>query len=196
MKKGFRGSQTFQRLIRCKDASLSIFLLFVCLFSLSVPPFPLRYYKLASWMGESQALVDAAGNGELSVCRSLLENGADPNSCQRMTPLANAVKGGHVEVVKLLLMHGADPANKSKEKLPVEYAREGGFLDCVTLLELNGGICGGCQKQMTAAEAKRCGKCKLVKFCSVDCQKKCWSKFHKKQCAIWTERKDQLKNRK
>ncbi len=153
------------------------------------------YYKLASWMGESQALVQAAGKGEYSVCRSLLEQGADPNSCQKMTPLANAVQGGHREVAKLILMSGADPHKESQKKTPLEYAKEGKFDDIVPLLEA-AGLCGGCGVIIAPDQVKRCSKCKIVKFCSVDCQKKCWARFHRKQCNTWAERKDQLNNRK
>ena len=153
------------------------------------------YYKLASWMGESQALVEAAGKGDYSVCRSLLEQGADPNSCQKMTPLANAVKGGHREVAKLILMSGADPKQLSQKKTPLEWAREGNFEDIVPLLEA-AGICGGCGQTIPADQVKRCSKCKMVKFCSADCQKRCWSRFHRRQCTTWAERKEQLANRK
>jgi ankyrin repeat protein len=129
------------------------------------------------------------------VCRSLLEQGADPNSCQKMTPLANAVKHGHCEVAKLILMSGADPKKESQKKTPLEWAREGNFEAIVPLLEA-AGICGGCAKLIPADAVKRCSKCKIVKFCSAECQKRCWNRFHRKQCTTWAERKDQLANRK
>ena len=40
-------------------------------------------------------------------------------------------------------------------------------------------ICG--KKEDTAFEFKRCGRCKIVRYCSPECQKKDWE-FHKKSC--------------
>jgi uncharacterized protein len=158
------------------------------------------YHHLASWMGESQALVRAAGAGETSVCRALLEGGADPNSCQKMTPLAAAAEQAHLEVVRLLLMSGADPQGLSQKKLPLEWARQGEPVNemrerVVALLE-HPLICGGCGQVMTPETAKRCSQCKVVKFCSPDCQRRSWKRFHRRQCTIWKERKEMLRNRK
>ena len=156
------------------------------------------YHHLASWMGESQALVRAAGEGETSVCRALLEGGADPNSCQKMTPLGAAAQHVRLDVVRLLLMSGADPQMLSQKKTPLEWAQESkeeNVESVVTLLE-NPLICGGCGDAMTPEVAKRCSQCKVVKFCSVECQKRTWKRFHRRQCTIWKERKEMLRNRK
>jgi ankyrin repeat protein len=153
------------------------------------------YYRLASWMGESQALVNACGKGELSVCRSLLEQGADPNSCQKMTPLGAASQGGFASVVELLLMSGADASKESQKKTPLQYAQEGGHEAVVQLLQ-EPIRCGGCAKAITSDSIKRCGKCKIVKYCGVECQKKAWIRFHRRQCTTWEDRKAQLNNRK
>lgn len=153
------------------------------------------YYKLASWMGESQALVNAASRDEYSVCRSLLEQGADPNCAMKFSPLAAAAKEGHVRIVKMLLMSGADPAKESQKKLPIAHAEEAGRTEVVEILK-NPVLCGGCGKNIPPNEVKRCGKCKIVKYCSPECQKTSWTRFHRRQCTIWAERKEQLTNRK
>jgi ankyrin repeat protein len=140
-----------------------------------------RYYKLASWIGESQALVAAAKAGDRSVVSSLLMQGADPNSVQSTSPLAAAARGGHHQCVLLLRMSGADPSvavarkhlqpdakgaeDESKEDPnervpPVVIARENGHQSIVELLE-HDAICGECAKPMTVNEAKRCAKCKV-----------------------------------
>lgn len=157
------------------------------------------YYHLASWMGEAAALVKAAGQGELSVCRSLLESGADPNTCQKMTPLSAAVQAGHVAVAKLMLMNGADPSQESQKKKPLQWAEEledEEKKSALVALLASPVLCGACAKQLDPAVAKRCGQCKLVKFCNVECQKQCWKRFHRRQCSIWKERRQQLLNRK
>ena len=153
------------------------------------------YFKLNSWMGESAALVNAAKKGEFSVCRGLLEQGADPNCAMKQSPIAAAAANGHLNIVILLLQSGADPNRESGKRLPADYAKENGFDEVVELLK-HPYICASCAKKVDAQkDLKRCGKCKIVKYCSQECQKKHWTKFHRRQCTIWEQRKDELNNR-
>ena len=58
-------------------------------------------------------LVNAAKNGDFARVKSLLENGANPNSRDYLglgaTALIWAAYRGHTEIVKLLLKHNANP---------------------------------------------------------------------------------------
>lgn len=59
--------------------------------------------------------------------------------------------------------------------------RESGELkgDVLRWIEKPIKLCSVCFKQNAT---KQCGKCKYTKYCSVDCQKIAWSKFHKDGC--------------
>ncbi|KIM92367.1 hypothetical protein PILCRDRAFT_810421 [Piloderma croceum F 1598] len=51
------------------------------------------------------------------------------------------------------------------------------------------GSCANCQKDETAKadfSISRCGKCKLIRYCGVDCQKADWNR-HKKVCKTITD---------
>jgi len=51
------------------------------------------------------------------------------------------------------------------------------------------GSCANCQKDKTAQpdyKINRCGKCKLIRYCSADCQKEDWNR-HKKVCKTVTD---------
>lgn len=57
----------------------------------------------------NQALTTAAESGQLALCQTLLDQGADPNQPGDRQPLARAVWQDRTEVVKLLLQKGANP---------------------------------------------------------------------------------------
>ncbi len=59
-------------------------------------------------------LNDAAYEGDTLRITELLEQGADPNGkgWDGDTPLANAIRGEHVEVVKILLENGSETNNE------------------------------------------------------------------------------------
>ncbi|TFK56569.1 hypothetical protein OE88DRAFT_34052 [Heliocybe sulcata] len=47
------------------------------------------------------------------------------------TPLIEAVKNGHTEIVRVLLDHGADPSNASSHGLPEQFTTEQAILDLI-----------------------------------------------------------------
>ena len=50
------------------------------------------------------------------------------------------------------------------------------------ILEVN--TCSNCKRQPQAGvELKRCSRCQITKYCSVDCQKKDWD-FHRFACSV------------
>lgn len=58
----------------------------------------------------SEALTDAAFNGDLDTISSLIEAGADVNAVGRVwNPLHAAIENDQIEVVRYLLSIGADP---------------------------------------------------------------------------------------
>lgn len=58
----------------------------------------------------SEALTDAAFNGDLDTVRSLIEAGADVNAVGRVwNPLQAAIENDQIEVVRYLLSVGANP---------------------------------------------------------------------------------------
>jgi hypothetical protein len=48
-------------------------------------------------------------------------------------------------------------------------------------------FCCGCEKLFPKSSLKICGKCKLVSYCSIQCQNKDWKGKHKNECV---DRKD------
>lgn len=56
------------------------------------------------------ALMVAAGRGQVQFVRELIAHGADANAADldNWTPLLNATRAGHIEIVELLLENGAN----------------------------------------------------------------------------------------
>jgi len=108
---------------------------------------------------ESSKIVAAAGNGQLAVVKTLLQEGADPNeqecedmtavvgaSCKTLgwTPLMVASGHGHKDIVSLLLSAGADPKIlDGAGNTALWYAQQCDCRDIVLLLQsTNGGAPG------------------------------------------------------
>lgn len=92
--------------------------------------------KLSKY-GES-ALQHAAGEGDLKTVRECIESGmaCSHRDYNRLTPLHDAVKGEHVEVVELLLQNDA-PINAvggERNSTPLHMAAESENLSIVKLL--------------------------------------------------------------
>ncbi|XP_078601053.1 ankyrin repeat domain-containing protein 16-like [Branchiostoma floridae x Branchiostoma japonicum] len=131
----------------------------------------------------------AAINGRTEVVDLLVQHGATldvRDRCQN-TPLMRACDHNHVDTVRRLLELGARPdltgghcrAIKSDEneeswKL-IEEARKTKLLRCCNPK------CSKPGKRKTGT-LKLCGRCKLTRYCSRDCQIQHWSVGHKKCC--------------
>src|SRR5206468_11373082 len=67
--------------------------------------------KTESTQELNDALLDAAGKGDVTAVRGLLDRGADPNAVPRpqsLNALESAVSKNHFDVVKILVDHGAN----------------------------------------------------------------------------------------
>ena len=69
-----------------------------------------RYYMDSHDEHDHTALSEAAVNGHDEIVKLLLEEGADPNTCNDhgRSPLWRAAFNGHTTTVQLLLQSGAD----------------------------------------------------------------------------------------
>lgn len=108
----------------------------------------------ASLFGNASPLGIAAGQGDLELVQLLVQAGADvnhltdmPNAGAAATPLANAVWGGHVAVVRFLLGHNAvttSAGGKFYGSL-FDYAIQNSPLEIVELLLSHGALDEDCQ---------------------------------------------------
>jgi MYND finger len=53
------------------------------------------------------------------------------------------------------------------------------------------GHCLGCAIEFPVADLSHCSRCKIVSYCSENCQRKDW-KNHKELCKRWKEQKDKI----
>ncbi|XP_035682977.1 poly [ADP-ribose] polymerase tankyrase-2-like isoform X3 [Branchiostoma floridae] len=131
----------------------------------------------------------AAVNGKTEVVDLLVQHGAtvDIRDGFHDTPLMGACHFKHVDTVRRLIELGARPdltdgyigqrlgteaGNQESVKL-IQEARRTKLLRCCNPK------CGKPGKRKTL---KLCGRCKLTRYCSRDCQKQHWSVGHKKCC--------------
>ena len=73
---------------------------------------------------KSALLFSAAKSGDDNLAHFLLDQcRADPNTCEinNSTPLFEASKNGHIEVVRLLIKYGANLNKESKTEVDDEY---------------------------------------------------------------------------
>lgn len=74
----------------------------------------------------NDALVEAAGNGDLPMVKFLLDNGAPATD----KDLKDAALYGHLEIVKLLVQNGSEITDKA-----IEYAEFNNHMNIVNYLE-------------------------------------------------------------
>ncbi|KAG9003776.1 hypothetical protein FRB94_002881 [Tulasnella sp. JGI-2019a] len=79
------------------------------------------------------ALWKAAGEGDIIKVQELLKDATNVDIELKdhtgVTPLIQAVRNGHVDIVKDLLAHGADPTNSSSQGRPETYTQDKTILD-------------------------------------------------------------------
>eukprot|EP00058_Branchiostoma_floridae_P002848 XP_002588336.1 hypothetical protein BRAFLDRAFT_81475 [Branchiostoma floridae] len=154
-------------------------------------------------MGGMVPLHEAASNGKTEVVEILVHHGAtlDVRDSFRNTPLMAACGNNHVDTVQRLIEFGARPdltdgsiarklgiddsaedsfelvlevRNSAKESIKlVQEARKTKLLRCCN---------PKCGKPGYRKTLKLCGRCKLTRYCSRDCQIQHWSVGHKKCC--------------
>eukprot|EP00088_Acartia_fossae_P062102 TRINITY_DN7476_c0_g1_i2.p1 TRINITY_DN7476_c0_g1~~TRINITY_DN7476_c0_g1_i2.p1 ORF type:complete len:396 (+),score=63.20 TRINITY_DN7476_c0_g1_i2:63-1250(+) len=124
----------------------------------------------------------------------MLKMGLSPNerdfsgSC----PLGKAVSHGNLRMVEILMEYNADPYTKITNfdpSLIIEFAARSLNIDTLRLLlqaprkedTRSEGMCARCR----APSVKMCSNCKLIRYCSLSCQKENWPK-HRPLCKIAT----------
>ncbi|XP_035664673.1 serine/threonine-protein phosphatase 6 regulatory ankyrin repeat subunit A-like isoform X4 [Branchiostoma floridae] len=132
------------------------------------------------------ALYNASMLGHVDVVKLLLRKGASvaKRIKSSFTPLHAAAYEGLTEVVDLLVQHGATvDVRDGFQNTPLMAACGHNYVDTVRrLLEL------GARPYLTHGylderkTLKLCGRCKLTRYCSRDCQIQHWSVGHKKCC--------------
>ncbi|XP_017292278.1 protein TANC2 isoform X2 [Kryptolebias marmoratus] len=117
-----------------------------------------------SLWGET-ALTAAAGRGQLSVCRLLLDQGAaaERGNRQGITPLFSAVRRGHSQVVELLLTHGVEVNRVDQQgRTALMTAASEGHLSTAHLLLEHGACLDQTDKEGLTALSWACLKGQLV----------------------------------
>jgi len=85
----------------------------------------------------SEAIIVAAGGGDLDAVKTLLEEGADVDVVddEERSPLLSAARNGHLQLVQLLLEKGADLDKGDGEgDTPLTAAAAAGHVDVVKFL--------------------------------------------------------------
>lgn len=88
-------------------------------------------------MSSAKRLIEACAAGKSKDAARLVARGINPNVKDKdgWTPLIHAVRGDHVEIVRLLLGAGADPSLETKEgSTAIDWANLQGNLEIDSLL--------------------------------------------------------------
>ncbi|XP_078601023.1 poly [ADP-ribose] polymerase tankyrase-2-like isoform X1 [Branchiostoma floridae x Branchiostoma japonicum] len=146
-------------------------------------------------MGSFAPLHGAAFEGRTAVVELLVQHGAtvDIRDVMQNTPLMYACGNNHVDTVRRLIELGARPdltdgfvaqrmglkdrnvVDSDESIKMVQEAAKTRLLRCCNPK------CGKPGYRSTGT-LKLCGRCKLTRYCSRDCQKQHWSVGHKKCC--------------
>ena len=122
-------------------------------------------------------LIVAAHKGRSAIVRHLLKHGADPSvtsSKDRSTALHLAAMQGHKKCVALLAPHAS----------PEQLANTSSLVPAEMRDKLRLRQCANCGKLQVLGEKtfKKCGQCRVVRYCSKDCQTKHWEGKHELEC--------------
>jgi hypothetical protein len=116
---------------------------------------------------------DAEHSHYLSVVKILLKNGANANHEDNNgnTSLMIAFDNYDLELFELILKHGH---NVDTSKIPVTTNPNNELYDV-----LNKYNCRNCHSK---TNHKKCGNCRIARYCSKECQKTDWRRTHKREC--------------
>ena len=162
--------------------------------------------NLADNIGGFTALHKSSFRGNFEMAECLLEGGADVNhQCQRgFTPLHVAAQEGHLKNVKLLVKKGANIHQATHQgQNPLHLASFHSRSEVVDYLikkgadfDDQGNAVGKACKCCGATDVPvfKCAGCKVVWYCSPECQKKDWKEGgenkHKIQCPRIKEQRE------
>ncbi|XP_078601008.1 uncharacterized protein LOC144876016 [Branchiostoma floridae x Branchiostoma japonicum] len=121
-------------------------------------------------------LMAAAGNNHVDTVRRLIELGANPDLTDGYIAVVSSLNGPHGSSRLGLDGRVKRPDYRCRESIRlIQEARKSKLLRCCNPK------CGkpGYRKTGTL---KLCGRCKLTRYCSRDCQIQHWSVGHKKCC--------------
>lgn len=113
-------------------------------------------------------LLQAARYDHVEVCRLLIQEEADVNTCSGSTPLIEAATKGYLEVVQILLDRDADVSGAGTQGwTPLMHAAERGHADvCQALLEstadVNEGTPAASSALLVAVSAQQVETCQLL----------------------------------
>ncbi|KZP25404.1 hypothetical protein FIBSPDRAFT_1041544 [Athelia psychrophila] len=90
------------------------------------------------------ALWKACSDGDLVTVQEILKDASvvdiEIKDHTGVTPLIEAVKNGHLEVVRALLEKGADPHNSSSQGRPLQYTQDPALLELLSFAENKAGM--------------------------------------------------------
>ncbi|XP_035682097.1 ankyrin repeat and SOCS box protein 11-like [Branchiostoma floridae] len=162
-----------------------------------------RHWKLRARKGASLVkrtfsaftpLHGAAFEGRTEIVDLLVQYGAtvDVLDWYQNTPLMTACVNNHVDTVRRLIELGARPDlddGHIAQSLRVEVAENRcsveesyNLIEVAKKTKLLRCCNPKCGKPSYRKTLKLCGRCKLTRYCSRDCQKQHWSVGHKKCC--------------
>ena len=129
------------------------------------------------WNDGAPPLIIAAHKGRSAIVRYLLKHGADPSltwSEDRSTALHLAAMQGHKKCVSLLAPHAS----------PEQLANTTSLVPAEMRDKLRLRQCAYCGKLQVLGEKtfKKCGQCRVLRYCSKDCQTKHWEGKHELEC--------------
>lgn len=137
----------------------------------------------------------AVSEGYTSAVKLLLDSKADihQQDNEGRTPLVHSIMGNHPWVAALLMQRGADLRPDNDGVSPVDIVKEHSLGHMAGMFQRYGDIdvfdrktaCGACMGAMV--DKKRCGRCKKIWYCSLECQKHHWS-HHKLTCKPVTKK--------
>ena len=127
------------------------------------------------------SLYHAIEKGHSDVVCALLASGASVNSARYdggATALAVACQQGHREIVRILLDHGAVETSCCMPSGQIIRKMDDVTSDAQMLQLLARKRCAMCER---LCNVKRCERCRLVSYCSRECQRRDWAQ-HKPAC--------------